>query len=434
MKILSLNTATNAAASGGAERIIESMMRMFKANGEHVAVLGTCAEPGLHRIDQAGITQWRAGIRNVYWPRMDEARSWPMRRLWHLRDIYNRAMQQPLGQVLDAERPDVVFVHNLPGWSIAAIALIRERQIPVIQILHDYYNICANSTMSRGGRNCAAPCLSCRALRLPHRQITSQVNAVVGVSDYILERHLECGAFADVPIKRVINNVRSAASLGLAEAPMLRRQASARRDAGTTRFGFIGSITKEKGIEMLLEAFAGWDDPATELWVAGVGKPEDVNRLIARHAGPRVTFLGSVEPKHFFTAIDVSIVPSLWQEPFAGVAAESLAFGVPVIAARRGGLEDIVAHGRNGLVFEPDEPGALTAAMMRCAAAPELIQQMAKKAQDDAARFLDTAQWNNAYTQLIEEVKTAVGATTPVNLFGRPASGMRAALVSPKSP
>jgi hypothetical protein len=29
---------------------------------------------------------------------------------------------------------------------------------------------------------------------------------------------------------------------------------------------------------------------------------------------------------------------------------------------------------------------------------------MAKKAQDDAARFLDTAQWNNAYTQLIEEV------------------------------
>jgi glycosyltransferase involved in cell wall biosynthesis len=404
MNIMSLNTSTSAGVSGGAERIMETLMRMFKANGDDVSVLGTCAEPGLHRVDDGEITLWRAGINNLYWPRMEESRPWPIRRLWHLIDIYNRAMQQPLGQVLDAVRPDVVFVHNLAGWSIAAIPMIRNRNIRVIQILHDHYNICANTTMSRGERNCVEQCLSCRTIRTPHRKITNLVNAVVGVSDYILDRHLECGAYVDVPIKRVINNVRSAESLGLAEAPGLRRRAAAGRQRGVTRFGFIGSLTPQKGIEMLLEVFASWNDPATELFVAGTGKPEEVNRLMSRYAGPRIKFLGGIEPKHFFTAVDVTVVPSLWQEPFPGVVAESFAFGVPVIAARRGGLPEMVFDGHTGLLFEPDEPGALRAAMMRCAQAPDFTRRLARSAGAASGRFLDIEGWNAAYGQLIDEV------------------------------
>lgn len=414
MKIMSLNTSTSAAVSGGAERIMEALMQMFKANGDNVSVLGTCAEPGLHHVVEDGITRWRAGISNLYWPRMDESRSWPKRRLWHLFDIYNRAMLLPLGQVLDTERPDIVFVHNLPGWSIAAIALIRQRHIPVVQILHDYYNICANSVMSRGGRNCVERCLTCRAVRLPHRKITNLVNAVVGVSDYILARHLECGAYADVPIKRVINNVRSADSLGLSEEVSLRAAAAADRSVGITRFGFIGSLTTEKGIEMLLDVFETWNDQATELWVAGTGKPEDVTRMTSRYRNPRIKFLGGIEPKHFFTAIDVTIVPSLWQEPFPGVVAESFAFGVPVIAARRGGLEEMVSDGYNGILFEPHETNALLTALIRCATAADFTQRLARGARASSARFLDMEGWNVSYCQLIDEV-IAISGDKPVS-------------------
>jgi len=404
MNIMSLNTASNSASSGGAERTMETLLRTFKASGHVVAALGTCAQPGLHRIDEGEITQWRAGISNLYWPRMDEAHPWPMRGLWHLLDIYNSKMQRPLGQVLAAVRPDVVFVHNLPGWSIAAIPLIRNRNIPVIQILHDHYNICPNSTMSRAGKNCARQCGSCRIMRTPHREITNRVNAVVGVSQYILDQHLACGAYADVPIKRVINNVRSAAMLGLADSAELRRKAAASRRPGTIRFGFIGGLTPEKGIELLLEVFTAWNNPDAELWVAGTGKPDLVTRLTARYAAPRIKFLGTTEPKDFFTAIDVTIVPSLWQEPFAGVVAESFAFGVPVIAAKRGGLPDMVSNNETGLLFEPNEPGALLAAMTQYAASPNFTAKLAQNALAASPRFLDTAGWNAAYRDLIDEV------------------------------
>lgn len=415
MNIMSLNTASNSAFSGGAERTMETLLRTLKASGHVVAALGTCAQPGLHRIDEGGITQWRAGISNLYWPRMDEAHSWPVRRLWHLIDIYNGAMQRPLGEVLTKVRPDVVFVHNLPGWSIAAIPLIRSRNIPVIQILHDHYNICPNSTMSRGGKNCERQCKSCWVMRTPHRKITSKVNAVVGVSQYILEQHLACGAYADVPIKRVINNVRSPAALGLAEAVELRRKADTARDPGVFRFGFIGGITPEKGIEMLLEVFTAWDQPAVELLVAGTGKSSLVNRLTARYAGKRVKFLGTMEPKDFFTSIDVTIVPSLWQEPFAGVVAESFAFGVPVIAARRGGLPEMIVDGETGLLFEPDEPGALQTAMTRYVASPSFTARMARNTRAASPRFLDIEGWNGAYRDLIDEV---LETARPVRLKG----------------
>jgi glycosyltransferase involved in cell wall biosynthesis len=404
MNIMSLNTSSKAAVTGGAERTMETLLRTLKASGNNVAVLGTSAKPGLHRINEGGITQWRAGISNLYWPRADETHSWPMRRLWHLIDIYNGAMQRPLGMVLAAVQPDVVFVHNLPGWSISAIPAIRKHDIPVIQILHDHYNICANSTMSRAGKNCARQCVTCRVMRAPHRKITNQVSAVVGVSQYILDRHLQCGAYADVPIKRVIHNVRSAESLGLPEAVSLRRNADAARSAGVTRFGFIGNLTHEKGIELLLEAFAAWNNPRTELWVAGTGKPEMVDMLTARYAGPRIRFLGAMEPKRFFTAIDVTVVPSLWQDPFPGVVAESFAFGVPVVASRRGGLPEMVVHAETGLMYEPCEPGALLAAMTLYAGSPALTARLARNARAAAPRFLDVDGWNAAYRDLIDEV------------------------------
>jgi len=418
--IMSLNTASNAAVTGGAERTMETLLRTLKASGNNVAVLGTSARPGLHRIDDGEITQWRAGISNLYWPRMDEAHSWPMRRLWHLIDIYNGAMQRPLGEVLAAVRPDVVFVHNLPGWSIAAISAIRQHNIPVIQILHDHYNVCVNSMMSRAGRNCARQCLTCRIMRTPHRKITNRVSAVVGVSQYILDRHLECGAYADVPIKRVINDVRSAVSLGLAEAGELRHEAAAARNSGVTRFGFIGRLTREKGIELLLEVFSAWNNPRTELWVAGTGKPDVVNMLTSRYAGPRIRFLGEIEPKRFFTAIDVTVVPSIWQEPFAGVVAESFAFGVPVIATRRGGLPEMVVHGETGLMLEPDKPGALLAAMMLYAGSPELTARLAGRARAAGPRFLDINGWNAAYRGLIDEVMETlpIAETAAENVIG----------------
>ena len=50
---------------------------------------------------------------------------------------------------------------------------------------------------------------------------------------------------------------------------------------------------------------------------------------------------------------DIVVVPSIWMEPFGIVAVEAMASGVPVIASRVGGLQNIVVDGETGFLFEP---------------------------------------------------------------------------------
>jgi glycosyltransferase involved in cell wall biosynthesis len=400
MKIMSLNSYSNSQGSGGAERTMEALLRAFQSNGHVVCVLGTAPESGLQKNDAGDIPQWQAGIRNLYWPHLDRERPGLYRKAWHLLDIYNIAMREPLEAVLAMVQPDVVIMHNLAGWSVAAVATIRSRNIPVIQILHDHYNICVNSAMRRAGKNCARQCLSCRVMRTPHRHISQKVDAVVGVSRYILDRHIENGAYTRVTERHVIHSVRDPARLNLNAKP----ERELIGPQGVIRFGFIGNLLPAKGIEYLLKIFDEWNEPAAILLVAGSGPPGYTAILRKRYDQPRIFFLGHIEAPIFFKLVDVCVLPSLWQEPLGAVAIESLAYGIPVIAAARGGTTEIITHGENGFLFEPDEPDALLKMMQRFVAAPSLAASMKKSARDTALKFLDVDAWYKTYLALLDKI------------------------------
>jgi glycosyltransferase involved in cell wall biosynthesis len=61
---------------------------------------------------------------------------------------------------------------------------------------------------------------------------------------------------------------------------------------------------------------------------------------------------------------DVVVVPSR-REPLGLAAVEALACGTPVIASNVGGLREVVRDAENGLLIPPNDPGALTAALVR---------------------------------------------------------------------
>lgn len=398
MKILQLNLFDDPAEGGGTEVTLWNLRKGFQAAGHEVCILATGQEAGLHAAERDGVRIWRAGLRNIYRPDLRRQPPAAARALWHVLDSYNVAMQPLLREVLRAERPDVVSVHNLPGWSAAAWHTIAQAGIPMVQVLHDSYNICIKSSMYREGRgNCARQCTGCRLLRLPHRALSRKVNAVVGVSRYILDRHLQAGYFAGVPIQRVIHNARDPAELGVLDAPP-------RAPGGALRFGYMGRLEAAKGIAPLLEAFAAAALPQAELWVAGNGKPEVVEPLRQRYAQAPVRFLGRVAPRDFYPHIDVMVVPSQWNEPLGMVVAEALAFGKPVIGSRRGGIPEMIRAGENGLLFEPDTPGDLTAALRQLAADPALRARMGEAARRSAGPFLDRKGWVGAYLGVFEEI------------------------------
>ncbi|CAA9891412.1 conserved hypothetical protein [Candidatus Methylobacter favarea] len=396
MRILFINSLYPPYIGGGAEITLANLVKGLLQRGHEAAVLSTHGGRGLKTSIINGIKIYRSGIRNIYWHHSSSTSPSWKRLLWHALDSYNCLAGNDVRLIINEFRPEIISCHNLSGFSAAAWSVAVKAKVPVVQVLHDYYSICPKSTMFNDGRNCEKPCVDCTILRLPHAHASSKLNAVVGVSHAVLDRHLQARLFTDVPIKKVIHNGRTLKGAN----PALRNQ-------DMLTFGFIGALTIVKGIVQLAEAFiriAAQCNRAVRLLIGGSGTDDYVAELKRRYASDRIIFLGQVEPAAFFNQIDVTVVSSIWHEPLGMVVAESLGFSVPVIGTKRGGIPEMIQHEKNGLIYDPDKPYALDAAMLRIIEEPTLLAEMRKKAAPSASNFLNEDRMIMQHERLYKEI------------------------------
>lgn len=397
MRILFLNTLFAPHVGGGAEVMVMEQARGLQAAGHAVAVAALGPDAGTRQESVEGVPVYRVGQQNRYFHFGRDRPPAVDRLLWHWRDRDNPLVEAPLREVLRDFRPDVVSCHNLAGWSISAWRAMRGEGIPIAQVLHDQYLLCAKSTMFRDNRICRRQCLDCRLLRRNHRQASSQVDAVVGVSRFILEKLVDNGYFRNVPIRETILNARSG---GLPRPS----QARPRRERSGIRFGFIGTLAPNKGIERLLAAFRNAALPGAELLIAGRGNAEYEHALKAGYGDAPIKFLGYVKPEDFFPLVDATVVPSLWDDTLPGVVFESFGFGVPVIGSLRGGIPEMIDEGRNGFLFDPVRHGVLEDLLGRVAGKPEILDGMKEAAMQSAGRFFDYHGWIARYEALYRKL------------------------------
>lgn len=122
------------------------------------------------------------------------------------------------------------------------------------------------------------------------------------------------------------------------------------------KFLFIGRLSAEKNLNLLLDVFARLQECA--LTIVGAGPDEDRLKAVAT---ANVVFAGIVENsmlKNIFAENDFLILPSM-SEPWGLVVEEALYFGLPVIVSNRCGASELVKKGENGWVFDPADPGQL---------------------------------------------------------------------------
>ncbi|HSG38946.1 MAG TPA: glycosyltransferase, partial [Thermoanaerobaculia bacterium] len=149
---------------------------------------------------------------------------------------------------------------------------------------------------------------------------------------------------------------------------------------GPLRFGLIGSILPHKGIHVAVAAFRGVDPSRATLRIWGDPSisPSYTAELKAV-ASPAVRFEGRFDEERraeIFAGIDVLLLPSLGLESFGLVAREALAEGVPVLASRRGALEELfdpAAGPPCGALFDPEDPEELREWIGRLAERPEIV-------------------------------------------------------------
>lgn len=352
MKICLVNNFYYPDQCGGAEMSVKVLAETLVKSGYDVFVITTGPQDKVEVVD--GVRIYRISIVNIYNLHYYGWANKFLNFLWHAIDTCNYPTALKIGKILRSESPNIVHTNNLKGISAAVWPCAKRLGLKVVHTLRDYYLLCPKGTMFSNGVNCSSPCVVCSAYNIGRRALSSYVDAVVGNSNFILQHHLKHGFFPRVQSHVCFNGYNST----LEELPPPPSGAA-------FTIGYIGRIGPFKGIELLLEAFCSLEESSATLHLAGVGEQAYETALRKRYSSPFIIFEGFIKPEDLLNRIDVLVVPSLWHEPLPRVIFEAYAFGVPTIAARRGGIPEIVEHETTGLLFDPSETGSLVKAIHR---------------------------------------------------------------------
>lgn len=366
MKVLIIHWLYEPHFLGGGERVVQMLAEGLVVAGHEVVVVTTA--PGWRRriAHVKGVKVYYIGLRNVYWYLSAGAKLRVLKPLWHILDLNNLAMAREVAKVVDVERPDIVHSHGLEGFSTAVWQAARSRGLPRVHSMHSYYLLCPRASMFYRGENCTTLCGQCRMFTAVRRRMAEKLDAAVGCSRFIMNRHLEFSFFQQVPLREVVY---------YGYAPLASPPAR-RRHSGKLRVGFLGRLDPTKGVELLISAAASLLKGECELRIAGKGREPYEQELKERAASLDVRFMGFVNTEAFLAEVDVLVVPSLWNDPCPLVIIEAFAQGVPVIGSNRGGIPERIDEGKTGFVFSPERPETLTAALERLISDRDLLAHM----------------------------------------------------------
>ncbi len=388
-KILFFNNLFYPDSYGGAEKTMKIIVDGLYSKGYSVAVAALRPHITNMEVEKREYTIYRIPIINVDYELFTEKMPRHSRIVWKIKDVYNPDQIKFVKHVINKERPDIIFCHNLAGWSSSLWATINEYKIPIIQVVHDLYILCPRCMFNKG-KSCKSQCMSSRILRLPYKHFSQKISAVVSISKYIEDTITKNGYFQS-SIKKVIYNTRIIPSL---EAT--RKSINA--------FGFIGNVMPHKGIEILLDAYHMSTIPVP-LYVAGKCEERYKHLLLEKiNSDERIKFLGYIDSSSFYKEIDVAVIPSLWDEPLGMVAVEALASNIPVISTGAGGLSEIVKNEENGLIFKPYNAECLRVCLEKMYFDNELFQKLQVGARKSVETFLNPNRQIWEYDDLIRKL------------------------------
>ncbi len=160
-----------------------------------------------------------------------------------------------------------------------------------------------------------------------------------------------------------------------------------------------GRLTKQKNPLLLLRAFAAVRNPQAHLILVGDGALREAMEREIRALGlaGRAHLLGRrTDVADCLAAGDVFVLSSDWEGNPLGVM-EAMASGLPVVATSVGGVPELVDSGRHGILVEPGNAAALTAAMESLLGNPELRFAFGNASRERALREFSVESMVRAY-------------------------------------
>lgn len=373
---------------GGEDSVVESEVAMLKEAGHDVRLYLR------DNADASDTPAWRLAAQT----------------LWSSRTV------QDLREVTREWRPDVIHVHNtLLLVSPSVFWAADELGIPVVQTLHNFRAGCLSATFARHGKVCE-DCLGKAPWRgvlrgcyresvaqsavlatmvMTHRHLGTydrKVTRFIALTDFAKQKLTATGLPADkIRIKPNFVEWRPAP------------KASARQGGI-----YVGRLTTEKGIDVLLEALLRFQSDDHQIEVMGTGPLEATmaTRLGPRYLGfqPLDVVLSKMERAAFM------VLPSIWYEGFPRTIVEAFACGLPVIASRLGSMAELVVDGETGLLFETSNASDLAEKIAWANAHPQEMIAMGLRAR---AVYEQRFTPKQNLSELIGIYREAMAATAP---------------------
>jgi glycosyltransferase involved in cell wall biosynthesis len=280
-----------------------------------------------------------------------------------IRMAYSPRIRAEVESVIGSFRPDVIHMHNAyPALGPAVVLSARHFSVPVVMTVHNYRLRCPNGFMFTEGSICMRcaggayvnavlhPCFPTRAQSVAyasslwlHRfvlRLEDSVSVFISPSDFMRATLLRWG----------IDGNRLTTIRNFTRIP-------ADAEASLGRYGvYVGRLSREKGVHILLKALSAAGDPPFK--IVGDGPDADYLQRTASHLGLKQTrFVGRASRDQVDQVLrDAQFValPSLWNENAPLAALEALARGRPLIVSSVGGLPELADGGR-GWIARPGD-------------------------------------------------------------------------------
>lgn len=343
MKILIISEFYFPLRIGGAEVSTQLLAETLVALGVEVHIC-TSSKQNYDEIIN-GVHIHRRVQHNFYWSyEKDEQPRWK-KICWHLKEMYNICNGAMISKLIDEIKPDILHSNVFTGFSVSIWEIAWKKKIPIVHTLRDYYLMCVRCALFNNGSRCIKHCSLCKYTSVLKKMMSQKVDCVVGISQYILQRHLEKGYFNGSSKKIVIPNSVPAKPVN---------QVIKRKKV----IGYLGRIHASKGIELLIKSFLKLGLTDYTLEIAGDGDADYISFIKKTYQNDKIRFIGRTDAYTFLTQISLLVVPSLWDEPFGRIIIEAQVCGCPVIASNRGGIPELINE-NIGRIFEIEKENSL---------------------------------------------------------------------------
>ncbi len=349
---------------------------------------------------------------------------------------YRPELAPVLNETLDRVRPDLVHVTHLINHTSILLEVLRDRGIPAVATLTDFFAICFNNKLERhNGELCLGPnagstnCLTCylrtaqpfyrgsflrtlvnndvliksvsrffcflsKAPGFRYGTISGHVHDVtrrtralrylygaykfmIAPTDFLYDAYARNAFYADR-----LEKINFGINLDFGEE----FKQSRKSPKSAVKFGYIGQITAHKGVDLLVNAYKGVRGKKSLLIYGPPDQDHHYMKELTRISSGAecVEFRGTFPREELparLSELDVLVIPSRWYENSPLVLLYALATKTPVVVTDVKGMSEFVSDDVNGYTFQMNNQIHLTRIMQNLVDHPGIIERLSRNAQ-----------------------------------------------------